>query len=203
MPINSRQKILSYLQKFQSATAPEIARAMRVTPADIRHHLSALLADGVVEVIGLRKSGEKGRPVKVFGLSQAVLGDNLAFLSDVALKGWFDSIQTEQLLPILRFLAQRLAGAERLEQANLMRHLAFTVERLNAYNYHSRWEAHAAGPRLILGHCPYAAIIEKHPELCQMDSFLLEELLGQPVEQTAKLEKNERGLPYCVFISTK
>jgi predicted ArsR family transcriptional regulator len=203
MPINSRQKILSYLGKFQSATSPEIARVMRVTPANVRHHLSALLVTGSVEVIGLRKSGEKGRPVKVFGLSQAALGDNLAFLSDAALTGWLDSIPEEQLLPVLRFLAQRLAGTERLEQANLMRRLAFTVERLNTYNYHSRWEAHVTGPRLILGHCPYAAIIEKHPELCRMDSVLIQELLGQPVEQTAKLEKSERGLPYCVFISTK
>jgi predicted ArsR family transcriptional regulator len=203
MPINSRQKILSYLSKFQSATSPEIARVMRVTPANVRHHLSALVADGSVQVIGLKKSGEKGRPVKVFGMSQAAMGDNLAFLSDAALTGWLNSIQEGQLLPILSYLAQRLAGTERSEQTNLMRRLAFAVERLNNFNYHSRWEAHVSGPRLILGHCPYAAIIEKHPELCKMDSLLIQELLGQAVEQTAKLEKSERGLPYCVFISAK
>jgi predicted ArsR family transcriptional regulator len=203
MPISSRKKILIYLQKSQSATAPEIARAMQVTSANVRHHLSGLLADGVVEVIGLRKGAGKGRPVKIFGMSRAALGDNLVLLSDLTLKGWLDAVEEEQRLPVLRILAQRLAGTERTSQANLMRRLAFTVERLNTQNYHARWEAHAAGPLLILGHCPYAAIIDRHPELCQVDTYLLQELLGQPVEQTAKLEKSERGLPYCVFISTK
>ena len=34
-----------------------------------------------------------------------------------------------------------------------------------------------------------------------MDKFLLQELLGMEVTQSAKLELNARGLPFCMFVS--
>jgi len=68
-------------------------------------------------------------------------------------------------------------------------------------NYHARWEAGRAGPRVILGHCPYAAIIEKHPELCQMDAALLEELTGESAEQVAQIGRDKSQA--CVFVMGK
>jgi predicted ArsR family transcriptional regulator len=65
-------------------------------------------------------------------------------------------------------------------------------------NYHARWEAGQQGPRILFGHCPYAAIIEKHPELCQMDAALLKELFGDDMEQIAKIE-NFQGM--CIFVT--
>ena len=50
---------------------------------------------------------------------------------------------------------------------------------------------------MLFAHCPYAGIIDKHPELCMMDSALLEELTAQSVEQTAKMKKGGNSL--CVF----
>ena len=81
-----------------------------------------------------------------------------------------------------------------------MRRLASTIERLNSMHYQARWEAGAEGPRIILGHCPYRAIIADHPELCQMDAALLTELLQDEVMQTAKLEPGAGGLPFCGFV---
>lgn len=80
-----------------------------------------------------------------------------------------------------------------------MRRLAAAVERLNASNYHARWEAHSSGPRLVLGHCPYATLPDRRPELCRMDAALLKNLLGAGVEQIARLERTEMGNVYCVF----
>ena len=81
-----------------------------------------------------------------------------------------------------------------------MRRLSSTIERLNEMHYQARWEAGAGGPRIVLGHCPYAAVIKNHPELCQMDAALLVILLSGEVSQTAKLETGAGGLPYCAFI---
>ncbi len=66
-------------------------------------------------------------------------------------------------------------------------------------NYNARWEAHAEAPQVLLGHCPYRAIIQEHPELCKMDKYLLESLLDQQVDQIAKLEKDNQGIKWCVF----
>jgi predicted ArsR family transcriptional regulator len=70
-------------------------------------------------------------------------------------------------------------------------------------HYQARWEAGAEGPHIILGHCPYAVIIENHPELCKMDKAILSGLLGGQVEQLAKLEEGAGGLPFCAFVLTQ
>ena len=82
----------------------------------------------------------------------------------------------------------------------LMRKLASAVERLNEMHYQARWEAGADGPRIVLGYCPYAEVIEKHPSLCRMDAALLTKILRGEVRQTAKLESGAGNLPYCVFV---
>jgi len=78
-----------------------------------------------------------------------------------------------------------------------VKRLNLIVEKLNQMNYHARWEAGREGPRVILGHCPYAAIIGKHPELCKMDAALLKDLMGQSAKQLSKIG-GDRSLS-CVF----
>jgi predicted ArsR family transcriptional regulator len=70
------------------------------------------------------------------------------------------------------------------------------VEKLNEMHYQSRWEAGAEGPRVLFGRCPYAAVIEKHPELCRMDVNVLGNALGRELKQLGKIEK---GMGICVF----
>ncbi|HEU4743875.1 MAG TPA: hypothetical protein VFS61_01520, partial [Anaerolineales bacterium] len=79
--------------------------------------------------------------------------------------------------------------------------LNLTVEKMNGMNYHARWEAGAEGPRIIFTHCPYAAILEKHPELCKMDEAMLKDLMGQPARQT--LKTGNEGSSVCVFVMGK
>jgi predicted ArsR family transcriptional regulator len=80
-----------------------------------------------------------------------------------------------------------------------VKRLHYTIEYLNKLNYRARWEAHSESPRIILGYCPYADILPEHPELCSLDCYLLEELLGAPVTQISKLTTDERGIPSCTF----
>jgi predicted ArsR family transcriptional regulator len=94
-------------------------------------------------------------------------------------------------------LARRLAGDSHFADHPIVKRLNLTVERLNQMNYHARWEAGPQGPRLIFGHCPYAAILEKHPELCRMDAALLGELMGDDAVQLFRIGKD--GSSTCVF----
>jgi predicted ArsR family transcriptional regulator len=196
----SRQRILAYLRTHPGVTAGEIALALRVTPANIRRHLSILAADGRIKVAGGRRNAKPGRPVQVFSLSDAAMGDNLAGLADALLSEYLEHVPAPGLEVALEALAARLAPASTGVGQPSTRRLALTIEQLNRLGYASRWEAHANGPRVIFEHCPYAAIIEKHPELCQMDGFLLQKLLGTEVTQTAQRELNARGLPFCMFV---
>lgn len=192
MPNTTRQKILDYLKRNRTVSSREIARALQMTPANARHHLGILAKDGRVEVIHQRQVG-RGRPEKVYQLGSTYVGDNLSMLVEALLTEADGKVEMEAL-------GKRIAGESDSAGESLMHRLSSTIKRLNEMHYQARWEAGAEGPRIVLGHCPYAAVIENHPELCVMDAALLAKLLDGKVNQTAKLEKGAGGLPYCVFV---
>jgi predicted ArsR family transcriptional regulator len=192
MKPTTRLRILDYFRKHQTASVRELSHLMGMTGANIRHHLAVLESNDLIEIVGLRKEG-RGRPLHVYGLSRRVQGAGALF--DI----WLGGASDERREAGLRSVAERLAGATDVK-VPVMKRLARAVERLNELHYQARWESSAAGPRLILGHCPYAAIVADHPELCRMDAFLLETRLGPPVVQTAKLRLSDKGLPFCAFL---
>lgn len=195
----ARQKVFGYIRKHQAVSAAEIARDLGMTAANARHHLRLLRKNGQVEVIAQHSAGTHGgRPVQIYGVSRNILGDGLPSLSHHLLEEMLGSVNARQKAALLEKLGKRLAGScTRGASVSPMIRLAETVKQLNGLGYQSRWEAHAAGPRIILGNCPYAAIIRRHPELCEMDAALLRACVGGGVEQIAKLEGE--GMPVCVF----
>jgi predicted ArsR family transcriptional regulator len=198
MKPTTRLRILDHFRKHQTATVRELSYLMGMTGANIRHHLALLDSNGLIEIVGQRKEG-LGRPMQVYGLSRRVLGDGLDKLAGALFDIWLDGVADEKREACLRSVAERLAG-EMEFKVPVMKRLVQAVERLNDLNYQARWEASAAGPRFILGHCPYAAIVTDHPELCRMDELLLETRLNASVEQTAKLQLSDKGLPFCAFL---
>ena len=187
----ARQKVLAYLSKSRTASAREISRSLKMSPATVRHHLRVLTADGRLELSPVRGWDRRGRPEKVYSLPRAALGTNLAALSDALLQEAGSGLQME---PLAKHLVQEanFAGQPLAKRLNL------TVEKINSMKYHARWEAGSEGPRIVLAHCPYAAILEKHPELCKMDEAMLKELMGQPARQISRTGKE--GSSVCVFI---
>jgi len=161
-----------------------------MSAATVRHHLRVLAADGRLELISARGRDGRGRPEKVYSLPRAALGDNLAALSDALLTESGSVVRMEAL-------ARQLVGESNFASQPLAKRLTLTVDKLNQMNYHARWEAGSEGPRIVFSHCPYAGIIEKHPELCQMDQAMLKELTGQPARQIFRTGKE--GSSVCVF----
>lgn len=159
-----------------------------MSEANVRHHLRHLAADGRVTVNNPRVNG-RGRPQKVYRLSPALEGDNLAVLTDALLSVEGQKSKVESL-------AGYILDAAPFSNLPIAKRLALLVEKLNAMHYQSRWEAGAEGPRVIFGRCPYAAVIEKHPELCRMDVSVLGNALGREVKQLGRIEK---GMGVCVF----
>lgn len=192
MPMTTvRQKVLAYLMKTRTASAREIARALKMSAATVRHHLRVLVSDGRLEMTSVRGREGRGRPEKVYSIPQTVLGDNLPMLSDALWMETGASVRVEAL-------AKRLAGDSNIKSQPISKRLSLIIEKLNQMNYHARWEAGPQGPRIIFGHCPYATIIARHPELCTMDVSLLSELMAQPVLHEAKQETQKVG--GCPFV---
>jgi len=187
--MTTRHRILNHLKKTRAASAREIARALNLSAPNVRHHLGVLGSDGRVEVATVAKQGERGRPEKLYSLSQAALGDNLSALTEALLVVAGSRLKVESL-------ASHILDGNQFTNLPIPKRLALLVEKLDGMHYQARWEAGADGPRVLFGRCPYAAVIEGHPELCQMDVSLLGNALGREVRQLGKIEKAQ-GL--CVF----
>lgn len=185
----ARHKILAYLTKHRTSSAREISRGLKMSAATVRHHLRVLLSDGRLDSVSARVRASRGRPEKVYSIPLAALGDNLSALSEALLAEAGRTVRVEAL-------ARRLAGESDFKSQPVAKRLTLVVEKLNRMKYHARWEAGAGGPRVIFGHCPYAAIVARHPELCRMDTALLEELMGVSVEQLTTIRE---GSSSCVF----
>ena len=189
MEMTTRQRILNHLKKTRAASAREIARALDLSAPNVRHHLGVLTSDGRVEVASVTREGSRGRPEKLYSLSQAALGDNLAGLAEALLLVEGSRLQVESL-------ADHILDAEQFNNLSIPKRLALLIDKLNEKHYQSRWEAGADGPRVIFGRCPYAAVIEGHPELCRMDASVLGNAIGREVSQLGRIEK---GQGVCVF----
>ena len=187
----ARQKVLAYFSKARTASAREISRSLKLSAATVRHHLRLLVSDGRLELASVRGRDGRGRPETVYSLPRAALGHNLDSLSDAILSEAGPGVRMEAL-------AARLAGESGFAGQPLTKRLNLTVGKLNQMNYHAHWEAGLEGPRVVFGHCPYAAIIGQHPELCSMDHALLAELLGQSAAQLSRTGKD--GSSVCVFV---
>jgi predicted ArsR family transcriptional regulator len=189
--ITVRQKVLAYVKKIRAVSAREIARALKMSAPNVRHHLSVLCSDGRVEVVAVNNRKGRGRPEKLYSLSQAAMGDNLSALADALLAEAGSRIKLDSL-------AGRILDPEQFAGLPVTKRLVRLVEKLNEMHYAARWEAGADGPRLIFGHCPFANIIESHPALCKMDTAMLELSLARPIVLFPKHEGSGIGL--CPFV---
>ena len=152
----------------------------------------------MIQITGEKQPQGPGRPAKVYSLSPKQKHDNLVLLIEALLQ-----VITSENFPRgqskkIRRIAEYIRGPSK-PNGNLTQRLYQAINRLNELNYQARWEAHQQAPRIILGNCPYAAIVNNHPEICQIDKYLLESLLIIPVEQESKLIRDDREYTYCLF----
>jgi len=206
MDASTRDQILELLQHRPNITAAEMSRALRVTRADIRYHLKLLVAQGlIVQMPAITRPGSlasPGRPSHTYQLSQSGRPDMLAALSSVLLEIGQRSASTE---PFLDQLAARLIpiDAANALQTSLPQRLNTSIQIINQHPYQARWEAHKAGPQVILYNCPFSAIIDRHPELCKVDRRMLENLTGLRAIQTRKIDFTQPTSASCIFLLIK
>jgi predicted ArsR family transcriptional regulator len=201
----TQTRILQYLKAHPAAAASAISQALGMTAANIRYHLNNLEQAGLIEVEVRPLEKGRGHPVHLYHLSIQAQPHNLDCLTDILLA----ELMKEATPEASSFLAQTLAEqliqkgshltALPLKPGHLTQRLTSLAQALDPFHYQARWEAHTGSPHFIFGQCPYRAIVERHPVLCQMDAFLLEKRLARPVRQVAKVGQGSPVATTCVF----
>ena len=202
--VTSRQQLLAYIRQHHYATVDELRRALRMTPANVRHHLKILLDEKSIRVTGSRPTlSRRGRPALIYSPADETDAHNLdrlaAVLLDLLLNNGISPGVYEQILQKMAEEMAAQAGKDGVELKSLTARLNQAVHLLAGFHYQARWEAHQDAPRMIFTHCPYRSILDGHPELCRMDTLILKKLVSAQIQQTDKLSSDLLGRPFCAF----
>jgi predicted ArsR family transcriptional regulator len=180
------------------STAASLSARLGLTPAAVRRHLDALLADGSLVArdarVGRSPRG-RGRPAKVFALSDA---------GHAAMGTGYDAIATAALSylretggadAVASFARARVADLESrygqriAEDPSLPRPQAL-AEVLSADGYAATTEplpAGGVGVQICQHHCPVQHVAEQFPEFCDAETEAFGRLLGTHVQRLATI----------------
>lgn len=193
---STRGQIITLLRR-SSRTVDELAQALDLTHTAVRAHLAALERDGLVKQRSERRGS--GKPSSVYDLTPAAeylfpksYGQLLNQLLDVlGERKPADDVET-----LLREVGRRMAADWKLPPGDLRMRLDEAVEVLNELG--GLMERETEGEMLcILGYrCPFAAVMQEHPEVCDLAETLLSELVGVPIQEQCE----RTGTVPCRFV---
>ena len=192
----TRDRVAQLLLELGSATAADLGARLGLSPAAIRKHLDAMLADDLVEVRDARTTGPRGRgrPAKAFVLTAAAretfphLYDGIAtaalrWIADhggAEAVGAFAAAQVSALEERCR-AALREAGDDPLARAEAL------AEALTAEGYAANATTIASGGQLCQHHCPVAHVAAEFPQLCDAETAVISRLIGTHVQRLATI----------------
>jgi predicted ArsR family transcriptional regulator len=197
---STRQRILTYLNTYHQATAPQLATIFDRTQANIRYHLNILQQDGHIEIVGQSPHSGAGRPTYIYMLTKESQEDALDQLASALLEQTISARSVRQRNQHLQGIADKLIRTQPEPQKSITLQLSAAIQRLNELRYKSHWEAHIDGPKILFAQCPYAKIINRHPELCEMDALLISTLTGIKCQLEQKISRSQAGPDHCQFI---
>src|SRR5512136_840921 len=195
----TREVILRTLRARTKCSVSELAKAARVSPVSVRHHLANLQAESLVAVEDERHG--VGRPRQLFSLTESGLDlfpSRYVRLTNRLLDEIKESIPGGKVEQLFSGVASTMAAdvARRLEGLPLEQRLERMVELLAEEGFDAQIERQ--GGRILIREvsCPYYRIGRMHPEVCTVDQAFIATALSLPVERvTCQLQ----GADTCTF----
>jgi predicted ArsR family transcriptional regulator len=191
----TRQRVSQSILEHGPLTAAALAERLGLTSAAVRRHLDVLLERGHLVAREQRIYGSRGRgrPAKVFALSDAGRADFYSAYDDLAIQAL--EFLAEEAGPgaVSRFAASRASSAEeRYSKSLATADPALTPAQslagaLTGDGYVASVQPSALGEQLCQHHCPVAHVAEKFPQLCEVETELFSRLLGVHVQRLATI----------------
>ena len=195
---STRGQIVTLLRR-SSHTVDELAQALDLTHTAVRAHLAALERDGLVQQRSERRG--TGKPSSVYDLTPAaeyLFPKSYGLLLDQLLDVLDERKSASDVDTLLREVGRRIATQWTIPPGDLRVRLDVATEVLNELG--GLMEQETEGETLcIRGYrCPFAAVVQKHPEVCDLAGTLLSELVGVPVQERC----GRTGPEPCRFVVT-
>lgn len=197
---STRDRILQTLLRQPNSTINELAKAVNINPISVRHHLTNLQMEGLVEAheerhgVGrprlayvLTEEGMERFPTRYLRLTTRLLAQMKESMSGPMVTKLFAQV-AEDLAADYTSQIKGLSMEERLDAVkDLLAEEGFTVE----------WEKAGDAYQIHEITCPYYQIGQNHPEVCTMDQTLISKMLAVPAN---KVQCILDGGPYCTYV---
>ena len=192
----TRDRVAQLLLERGAATAAELGAELGLSPAAIRKHLDAMLADHLVEVREARIAGPRGRgrPAKAFVLTAAARESFPHFYDGIATAAlrWIAEHGGEEAVSAfataqVSTLEERCRSALREAGADPIARAEALAEALTAEGYAANATAIASGGQLCQHHCPVAHVAAEFPQLCDAETAVISRLVGTHVQRLATI----------------
>jgi DeoR family suf operon transcriptional repressor len=196
---DTRDLIIRVLKTKGGATVLGLADQVNVSAVTVRHHLSGLQADGLVEATVERRS--VGRPRHVYHLTDA--GEELFPRQYLSLsKRLLDRINSSLSPDLVSRLFDEMAReivkehAHRFKRQSPRQRMDILAEILEAEGFMVTWQEQDGEYRVIEHNCPYRNLAHDFPAVCQLDKTLIATVLEAPAE---KVRCQADGASDCAF----
>jgi predicted ArsR family transcriptional regulator len=194
---NTRALVARLILEHGPIAASGLGERVGLTPAAIRRHLDALLAEGMIEVRRARPQAQRGRgrPAKLFAITDAGRSAFVHAYDDLATSALRFLAETAGEHVVAEFARRQIAELERrlrsvVRAAPPHQRVRVLAEALSGDGYAaSASEAPRAGggEQLCQHHCPVAHVAAQFPQLCEAETEAFARLLGTPVQRLATI----------------
>ncbi|MEJ2578181.1 MAG: helix-turn-helix domain-containing protein [Kineosporiaceae bacterium] len=198
----TRARVCRQVLERGPVTAAQLAGELDLTPAAVRRHLDALLADGYICVWHQPSTSRRGRgrPARRFVGTDSGHGALSTAYDDLAASALR---HLEEILgpgAVRRFADIRVAELEQRYSPVIRAAGSIPVARAVAlaraltedgYAASIREVPPGAGAQLCQGHCPVQHVAREFPQLCEAETEAFSRLLGVHVQRLATLAHGE------------
>ena len=180
----TRERVASLLLRAGGATAADLGTALGLSPAAVRRHLDAMLADGSVVESEASPTGRRGRPAKVFTITDAGRESFPHAYDDLAASALRFLAATGGDEVVRQFANARAAELERRYADVAAAPVEERAERLaQALSRDGYVASTTTNGEVCQHHCPVQHVAEQFPQLCEAETAFFERVLGAPVRR--------------------
>ncbi len=202
---NTRQRVLKTLLVRPRCTINELAEDVGINPISVRHHITSLQAEGLVESEEERHG--VGRPRRLYYLTEAGVEKFptryvrltvrlLQQLKDIMPASMVNSLFTQMAQDLVKDFSDHAA----LKEMSMEERLKFMKELLKREGFDIEWEQQGDQYMIYETSCPYYHIGQDHPEVCSVDQIVISSVLSAPAAKTRCILNGDN---YCTYVVTE
>lgn len=198
---DTRRAVLDYIRDHGQVTVAELAQVLGISMISIRHHLTGLLAEGLVKVDLQRQT--VGRPKHVYLLTEAAeryFPNTYHVLAERLLDELKATLSPQQVKAIIDRLATNIVsryGGIRVH-STLEERLRQLVNILGDEGFRAAVRRVDDTRVLTELNCPYMYVGQRHPEVCGIDHTIIQSLLGMDVQRTSCVLNGDRSCTFSI-----